>query len=213
MSIPRRQHIIPQMLLKRFSDPDGYLHVFDKRFPDKGIQKRTPKNLFVERDLFTIVEDSGIKDFSVEADFLSRLEGQAGEVIEKIVRAARKRKLPSMSSKETRIFAEFFCILFFRLPEINEEIMEHMRQETCLQIEQETKSRPLGFYERKLMGGGKEAARLLRNASNKALPITLDDNFIFEGIANMHLCTAVVWRPKPKRALAIGSVPFFEVVQ
>lgn len=86
-----------------------------------------------------------------------------------------------------------------------------MRQESSLQTEQEAEKRPLSVYERKLRSGGKEAARLWKNASIKALPTSTNDNFIFEGFARMHVCPAIVWRPKPKRNLVIGSVPFLRL--
>ena len=45
MSTPKNQHYIPQMLLKRFTNREGKLYVFDTSYRDKGIQKKDPERL------------------------------------------------------------------------------------------------------------------------------------------------------------------------
>ena len=89
MSIPKDQHYIPRMLLKRFTDKEGNLYCYDKRHPDKGVRKRAPKNLFFVRHLYTQVAEDGTQDALVETEFLAVLESQASPVIEKIISAAR----------------------------------------------------------------------------------------------------------------------------
>ena len=83
MNKPKRQHFNAEMLQRRFTDEEGRLYFYDKRFPEKGIRRSIPKNLFVEKYLYTLHLDSGEKDFSGEGK-LSRLEGEANKIIEKL---------------------------------------------------------------------------------------------------------------------------------
>lgn len=107
MSKPKRHHYIAQMHSKRFADPDGILYVFDKRFPHKGVEGRTPRNLFVEGDFYTQFDDKGTKDVSVESEFLAPLEDKASLVIEKIVNAARRGDPPNLSPGEKDVWVRF----------------------------------------------------------------------------------------------------------
>ena len=68
MRNPKRHHFNPEMLQRRFTDQEGRLYFYDKRFPEKGIQRSIPKNLFVEQHLHTQFLDSGEKDVSVEEE-------------------------------------------------------------------------------------------------------------------------------------------------
>ena len=107
MNKPKRQHFNAEMLQRRFTDKEGRLYFYDKHFPEKGVRRSTPKNLFVKRHLHTQYLDSGEKDFSIEEE-LSRLEGKANEVIGKIVEKARSGKVPYLTSQEKETFDKFF---------------------------------------------------------------------------------------------------------
>ena len=85
------------MSRKRFADQDGYLYVFDKSFPDKGIQKRTRRNLFARRDLNTQFEDDGTINVPMETGYLSVLEGKTAAIIEEILRKVRTKRIPILS--------------------------------------------------------------------------------------------------------------------
>ena len=173
MSKPKRQHSIAQMHSKRFADPNGILYVFDRRFPHKGIQKRTPRNLFVERDLYTQVDDDGTKDVSVETEFLARLESEASPVLEKIVTAARRGHPPNLSPVEKDIWVKFSYIQFKRVPETREKFTKELRQDIRREINFIGQFRPFTDIELSILDDEETMERLLRNSSIQSVQMPL----------------------------------------
>ena len=132
MSNPKRHHFNAEMLQSRFTDEEGRLYFYDKRIPEKGVQRSIPKNVFVENQLHTQYLDSGEKDFSIEEE-LSRLEGKANEVIKKIVEKARSGKVPYLTSQEKETFDTFFYFQWKRVPDfLNERLPDHKIDEVIL---------------------------------------------------------------------------------
>ena len=125
MNKPKRQHFNAEMLQSRFTDGEGRLYFYDRRIPKKGVQRSIPKNIFVKKHLHTQCLDNGAKDFSVEEN-LSRLEGEANEVIEKIVQKARSGRVPYLTSQEKETFDKFLYFQWKRVPELlNERLPDH----------------------------------------------------------------------------------------
>ena len=206
MSKPKRQHSIAQMHSKRFADPNGILYVFDRRFPHKGIQKRTPRNLFVERDLYTQVDDDGTKDVSVETEFLARLESEASPVLEKIVTAARRGHPPNLSPVEKDIWVKFSYIQFKRVPETREKFTKELRQDIRREINFIGQFRPFTDIELSILDDEETMERLLRNCSIQSVQMPLSK----EGadiLLEKRIGVAVIRKPKPKRSFVIGSNP------
>ena len=83
MNVPKRQHYVPQMLLRRFTDEDGFLYWCN----GSKIQKSRPKQVFFENHLYTKYNDDGEVDVSVE-NHLSIMEGSNSPIIEKIINSA-----------------------------------------------------------------------------------------------------------------------------
>ena len=210
MSKPKRHHYIAQMHSKRFADPNGVLYVFDRRFPHKDIQKRTPRNLFVEGDLYTQVGGDGTKDVSVETEFLARLESEASPVIEKIVNAARRGHPPNLSSVEKDIWVEFSYIQFKRVPETREKFTKEMRQDIRRNIDFIERIRPLTDLELPVWDDDETMERLLRNSSiqNVQRPLSKEGAEI---LLEKRIGVAVIRKPKPKRSFVIGSNPVVQM--
>ena len=206
MSKPKRHHYIAQMHSKRFADPDGILHVFDKRFPHKGVQKRTPRNLFVESDLYTQFDDKGAKDVSVETEFLAPLEGKASPVIEKIVSAARQGAPAKLSPDEKDIWVEFTYIQFKRVPERREKHKEEIFQEIRGEIDFIGQFRRFTDSELSILDDKETLERLWRNISVQSVqqPLSKEGAGIF---LEKRIGVAVIRKPKPKRSFVIGSNP------
>ena len=205
MSRPKRHHYIAQMHSKRFTDPDGILYVFDKRFPQKGVQKRTPRNLFVEGDLYTQFDETGTKDVSVETEFLAPLEGKAGPVIEKIVSAARRGDTPNLSVAEKDVWVEFTYIQFKRVPERREKNKEEILQEMRRKLDFIRRFRPFADRELSILDDEETMARLFRNSSIQSVRMT---SVKVSGVlSEKRIGVAVIRKPKPKRSFVIGSNP------
>ena len=211
MSKSKRHHFIAQMQSKRFVDPDGILYVFDRRFPHKSVQKRTPRNFFVEDDLHTQVDDNGTKDVSVETEFLARLESEASPVIEKTVSAARMRLIPELSAIERRFFVTFFYYQLMRLPAVRDEFVDEVSEEMTSYLAAAAKVRPLNSYEQALLAEGDEREKHFKNASVNTLRSSPVGLGTIEEIVNGSLCVAVINRPKPNRSFIFGDFPYLRL--
>ena len=115
---PKRHHFIPQMLIKRFVDKNGKLHCYRKNSPENGIFIADPKNVFVERNLHTMIDRDGNKDVNLEYWF-SELEGDANKIIEKIVTEARQGIRPFLPFEDRRILDLFFYYQWKRVPDMH----------------------------------------------------------------------------------------------
>ena len=206
MSIPKDQHYIPRMLLKRFTDKEGNLYFYDKRHPDKGVRKRAPKNLFYERHLYTQVEEDGTQDASVETEFLAVLESEANPVFERIVSAARRGDTPNLSPDEKNIWVEFTYIQFKRVPERREKHKEEIFQEIRREIEFIGQFQRFTDHKLSILDDEETMERLWRNISIQTVqkPLSKEGAAIF---IEKRIGVAVIRNPKPKRSFVIGSNP------
>lgn len=70
MSVARNHHYVPQMLLRRFANASGRLHVFDGK--ERKSFEASPKDVATIRDFYQI--DSRADPLLIESD-LSKLAG------------------------------------------------------------------------------------------------------------------------------------------
>ena len=211
MNIPKNHHYIPQMLLKRFTNQEGKLYVYDRCHPEKGIQKKDPRKTFVRRHLYTQVEEDGTRDVSVETKFLAPLESDASPVIEKIISAARMRLIPELSAFERRSFVTFFYYQLMRLPAVRDEFVDEISEVLTSYLAAAAKVRPLNSYEQALLAEGDARERHLENASVSTLRSSPVGKETIEEIENGSLCVAVTKRPKPNRSFIIGDFPYLRL--
>ena len=131
MNRPKRHHYIPEMLSKQFADRKGKLYFYDKRMPpEQGVQRSVPKNVFVEKDLYTFDLD-GDKDVYTE-EFLAKLEGKASPIIKKIVDNSRMGRLPNLTPNEKDVCVLFLFTLIKRSPDTREQYMYRLRASELL---------------------------------------------------------------------------------
>jgi hypothetical protein len=103
MSEPKKQHFVPQCYLREFVDPhtpagyEPYVWAFSK--DGKRKEKRAPKNLFYETDLYTL-NIQGEKLYAIERS-LSVLEGEYASV----VRNKIKKHLPLSEEEHVTVCA------------------------------------------------------------------------------------------------------------
>ena len=174
------------MSINRFADQDGYLYVFDKDCPDKGIQKRTSTSLFVRRDLYTQFEEDGTINVSMEKEYLATLESKAAPIIEKIVRIVRMKRIPKLSLEERRVFIEFFYIQLTRLPERGEMFIEEAKRKV----------------DRNDIG-----ERTWKNARVATLGYLAREENLIEKLAGQSLCFSPIRDPSSAREFVIGNNP------
>ncbi len=162
MNTPVNHHYVPRMLSKRFANQEGKLHVFDKNYPDKGVQKKDPKKVFVKRRFYTQEEEDGTRDTSVETEYLAPLESDSSRIIEKIVDSARRGGPLNLSPGEREIWAEFYYNLFARVPDTLDKATDKVRQKALAEIDFARQSRPLNDLELSLQNDSETMERNLK---------------------------------------------------
>lgn len=120
----RRNHFVPRMLLKNFTDADGKLHFFDKRFRQERILKTTPNGLYRERDLYVPRDADGNMDDSAE-DLFAELEREAAPVFDKIIATVRNEKEPVLTPLERHVLDRYVYFQWARVPDTAERILDH----------------------------------------------------------------------------------------
>ncbi len=192
------------MLLHRFANEEGWLFVFNKRCPERGVFRQKPAQVFVENHLYTQHELDGSKDYSVEFT-LSRLESVANGILEKIVRAARSKNTPRLNWQERQTWDLFFCSQVMRVPDIHpsEEHMDTILRQSVNQMLRDARLPPQGAdYLNRILDSNQDMSQFKRNIkASLAIPTEVILNVVSErgiGIARIR---------KSKSSFVIGSMP------
>jgi hypothetical protein len=80
---PKRHHYVPQFILRQFADDDGQLWFWRRQFKRGEVRKSSTRNLFAEKDLYSLQDGSGKKDVSLE-HFFSKQEYTLSLFLEKL---------------------------------------------------------------------------------------------------------------------------------
>lgn len=112
---PRRHHYIPEMLLRNFCDGEGVLWVGDKK---RGkCYSATPKNIFVESNLYSNYDYSRGTDSYEYEQALSKIESKAKPAISSVIEKVRGELNPRLESKLDKCLKEFVIAMARRTPE------------------------------------------------------------------------------------------------
>ena len=200
MSEPQQHHYIPEMLLRRFTDKNGKLYCFRKSSPK--VFESTPEKAFKERHLYTQHDERGNKDVSTEID-LAKLEGQANEVIKKIIQVARRGELPSLTTSEKETWDEFCHCQFLRTPE-RRNYFQSITPDALYYFESEI--RPLSDDEREKLNAPQEQHRFGNNTWVKI--VGTPDGELLEILSNKKdIGIGIILNPT--RSFIIGSNAIF----
>ncbi len=120
----RRNHSVPRMLLKNFTDKEGKLYFFDRRFEEKRILKTTPDALYRERDLYVVRDEHGNMDDSAE-DLFAEFEREAAPVFDKIITEVRWVKEPVLTPLERHVLDRYVYFQWARVPDTAGPILDH----------------------------------------------------------------------------------------
>ena len=125
MNNPKRQHYIPQMILKRFADDEGRLYCCDRTLKEPHIWRTKPKNVFLETRLYTQYDDSGNADESIEGDF-SKLEGAVSPIVDKIIDWSLKGQASRLGTSEKDLWLRFLVHQRRRTPDVRPLVKENI---------------------------------------------------------------------------------------
>ena len=126
---PKRHHFVPKMLLRNFTDKNGFLYFFDKHFKEKCVQKTTPDNFGLVKKLYTLYDEQGNKDNSAEKLFAG-LEGKTAKIFKKIINAARKGKKPELTPSEKETLDYYIYCQWGRVPDTTDPILNRDLKES-----------------------------------------------------------------------------------
>ncbi|MGY4485597.1 hypothetical protein ACVWWR_004788 [Bradyrhizobium sp. LM3.2] len=204
MSVPKRHHYVPQMILNGFTDSDGWLHWCRHRERPATIRRARPSELFHQNHLYSTLSQTGTKDPAMERA-LSLLESEAVGVVQSILVPTREGRLPVLSLEQKRLWYMFFLTQWRRTPETQranvtdaealrmvEEILDELRQAV-----------PHRLDEIEALATPKAKARTLRNVRVQTLgEPSAEVMRVLErrGIAILRIT-------QPKKSFIIGSRP------
>lgn len=108
MSQPRRHHIVPQMILRNFTNECGNLWCFSKN--TRTCYEVSPSNIFVERDLYSAVLEDDSKDALAEMKMAEGVEAETAPLVYRLIHCAREGGGLDISCEEKKTLATFFHI-------------------------------------------------------------------------------------------------------
>jgi hypothetical protein len=163
--IPKRHHVVPQMLLKEFANDAGELFAFDRRTPSRGVVREKYAKLFIETHFYSYDLGDAGKDPSPET-FLSALESAAAPIFVRITEAARRRQLADLTSSDHDVLRQFAYYQWKRSPEaVTAEMLADFDAEIESGLEEfERLYRPVTPEERALFATPAFRQRLKHNA-------------------------------------------------
>lgn len=114
MSNPKRQHVVPKMLLKHFTDERGQIWCW-RRGTNRSLFQSTPSNAFTSRHFYTRFSLDGDKDFSLEKHWDS-LEAKMEPILARLLNAVRAGIFPDFLREDWVVWLWFYYALRTRSP-------------------------------------------------------------------------------------------------
>ncbi|KQU95250.1 DUF4238 domain-containing protein [Devosia sp. Root105] len=105
---PHRHHYIPQMILRNFVSSEGGLCFWRREFQVGDVRATTPDNLFIEDNLYSVMDDEGGRDVSLEHWF-AKMESTGARLIGDLLTVVRSGRTPVLSEDAW----EFFCYFHY----------------------------------------------------------------------------------------------------
>lgn len=111
------------MIQERFVEGASLcLWSFDKRHPERGIERKPIKRLFRVKHLYTTRRRDGTRDTSTETR-LSAIETRAGRVVDRVVAEARAGRVPYLADADRRALVDLFISQHRRSPDIHRGVL------------------------------------------------------------------------------------------
>jgi hypothetical protein len=205
-SEPRRHHYIPQMVQRRFAGPDRQLWSFDKRHPERGVERKPIKRLFQVPHLYTIRRRDGTRDTTTETR-LSVIESRAGPVLERVITDARAARPTALGEADRRALVDLFISQHRRSPDLHRRVLIRRTVESIIadgMAQWEALHGPPSDQERAFLTSPEfiERARRDAMAQGAADPLeTATPAMLQRGFSIMRITP-------PRRAFILGSNPF-----
>lgn len=209
-NIPHRHHSVPQMILRNFTNDEGWLWGFNKK--GQKSFRNIPQNIFVKHDLYGEQDEQGKKIAPIETK-LAQLEGMAAPIIKKMIGAARHGLCPNLTPDEREYLCHFVLSLARRTPHMR-EMVEQKAPAMIRDIVEEYQSlrRPLSDEMRAKYDDPDWQSPRIQKAwaqTNDPFNSALDNREILSILETMGLC--IVRIGNPKKSFVIGSDPCMKI--
>ncbi|WP_033073843.1 DUF4238 domain-containing protein [Sphingopyxis sp. MWB1] len=201
-NVPKRHHFIPQMMLRHFTDAEGRLWFWRREFEKGDIRFTSTQNLFVQKDLYTVVLPNGEKDVALEK-FFSLLEDVGVKFISDLAAIVRDGSVPDLDERAWQFWSDFFYYHLKRTPGFIEAFAAQMNLEGRVK-------KAVAKIEADLQASGTQqsdpdlALRIRRNAivTAQRSPPSAE---VREAFSKMGL--AIYVNRDPKKSFIVGDVP------
>lgn len=117
MSRTKQPHFVPRLILRNFTDSEGFLHCFDKQ--TNRFYSSAPANVF---------RQSGLYPQEVEVQ-LGRVEAPFDPIVKKVIRHAARNAWRRMSQDETSALRTFLMMQLRRTPDFLELYKQMIAQQ------------------------------------------------------------------------------------
>lgn len=107
MNKPVGQHLVAKFILKKFADPNGFLHCFHK--PSDRIFSAKPEQAIRENHIYTLSAGNETKPYAIEED-LGKLESELAPTLQKVIEVARSGHFPAPSPEEEEILRIYLWV-------------------------------------------------------------------------------------------------------
>ena len=134
-AFPKRQHVVPRMLLNRFCDENGWLWVGVRDRTDMFRQR--PERAFIQNHIYTRYAYDGALPSAEHEEALGNLENDAAPVISRLVGRARRIEPPEPSPTEIMALQRFVFSLACRTPESQQRMSRGLSDDDFYNIVRE----------------------------------------------------------------------------
>jgi Protein of unknown function (DUF4238) len=120
---PRRQHYVPEWLSSRWANEHREIWAINKS--TRSIFRPNVKNIFLEKDLYTLFDDTGKPNAIVEEHFYGKIDSKLSVLTDRLVEQVLRNDPPKFSSLKSKVqFLELTCrVQMMRGPDaINSEL-------------------------------------------------------------------------------------------
>ena len=206
MGKPKRHHYVPEVILKRFTDEQGWLHIHSKH--DCRTRPTRTKNAFCEGHLYSEELKDGIKNPRVEIE-LAWLEGVINPILNKFEKAAQTGEKPNLSAFELLTWRFFVVVQWQRVPDLHQTVATDLESAALLHeiLDEMSAKFPERIAEVEAMRAPQAMSRTIRNARVRGIPEVSQrvmDAMSTRGVAVLSITA-------PSKALIIGSRPVVQM--
>lgn len=194
------------MIQERFAGPDLHLWSFDKRHPERGVERKPIKRLFRVKHLYTIRRRDGTRDTTTETR-LSAIESREGPVLERVVSDARAGRSTALGEADRRALVDLFISQHRRAPDLHRKVLIRRTVDSIIadgMAQWEALHGPASPEQRAFLTSPEFIERARRNAMAEGAADPLET----ATPAMLQRGFAVARITAPRRAFILGSNPF-----